>query len=134
MVQRHSRQRDVILGIIRGTDAHPTADWIYEQARVQLPRISLGTVYRNLNGLAAEGLIREYYWSGQPVRFDGNVARHDHLRCVRCESVRDVPGVLADRAAIEAGRRLRYKIVGHAVELRGVCPDCLDREPPEPSH
>ena len=131
---RRSRQRDVILEIVRGTDVHPTADWVYERARDELPRISLGTVYRNLRVLSTEGLIREYHWSGQPVRFDGNVEKHDHLRCVRCASVRDVPGVLDARAAADAGSRLGYEVVGHAVELRGICPDCLEREPAEPRH
>ena len=134
MLPRRSRQRDVILDIVRGTDAHPTADWVYERARDELPRIRLGTVYRNLRVLSTESLIREYHSSGQPVRFDGNVEKHDHLRCVRCGSVRDVPGVLDDHAAADAGRRLGYRVVGHAVELRGICPDCVEREPPEPSH
>lgn len=134
MAQRRSRQRDVILDIVRGTDAHPTADWVYARARGSLPRISLGTVYRNLKGLSAQGLIREYHWSGQPVRFDGNLEKHDHLSCVRCGSVRDVPGVLDDHAAQQAGRRLRYEVVSHAVELRGICPDCLVQTPPEPRH
>ena len=134
MVQRRSRQRDVILDIVRGTDAHPTADWVYEHARERLPRISLGTVYRNLKGLSEDGLIRVYHWSGQPARFDGNIAKHDHLRCLRCGSVLDLPAVLDDRAAAKAGRRLGYEVVGCAVELRGICPECLEHEPPGRSH
>ena len=105
MAQRRSRQRDVILDIVRGTDAHPTAAWVYEHARGRLPRISLGTVYRNLKGLSKDGLIREYHWSGQPVRFDGNIEKHDHLRCLHCGNVLDLPAVLDDWAAVKAGRR-----------------------------
>ena len=52
---RQSRQRDVVLAIVRSTMDHPTAEWVYRQARRRLPRISLGTVYRNLKQLAARG-------------------------------------------------------------------------------
>jgi Fe2+ or Zn2+ uptake regulation protein len=56
--QRYSRQREHILKIVQNTDSHPTADWVYEQARAVIPNISLGTVYRNLNLLVEEGLIQ----------------------------------------------------------------------------
>ena len=58
---RETRQRRVVYDTIKGTHSHPTADWIFEQVRTEVPKISLGTVYRNLSVLKEEGVIREIY-------------------------------------------------------------------------
>ena len=87
---RLTRPRRVILEVVRATDAHPSASLVYEAVRRRLPRVSLGTVYRNLRRLAAEGLVQE---RAEPtgLRFDGNLAPHDHFTCVACGRVLDVP-------------------------------------------
>jgi Fe2+ or Zn2+ uptake regulation protein len=103
---------------------HPTAEWVYRQARRSLPRISLGTVYRNLKKLAAEGLIREIHAGGQGARFDGNTGRHYHIRCLGCGRVNDLPISVDTRLEEEAGRAMNYRILGHQVEVHGLCPLC----------
>ena len=81
MASRQTRQQEIILEAVRSTMDHPTAAWVYRQARRHLPRISLGTVYRNLKQLAEAGLIREIQAGGQALRFDGNLGPHHfHLR------------------------------------------------------
>jgi Fur family ferric uptake transcriptional regulator len=121
---RMTRQRDVVLQTVRSTMDHPTADWVYRQARRRLPRISLGTVYRNLKKLAEEGLIREIQIAGQTTRFDANTGRHYHIRCVRCGRVNDLPISVDRRLEDEAGRAMNYQVIGHQVEVLGVCPLC----------
>jgi Fe2+ or Zn2+ uptake regulation protein len=121
---RRSRQREVVLAAVRSTMDHPTADWVFRQARRRLPRISLGTVYRNLKELAEEGLIREIHHSGQASRFDANLGRHYHIRCVACGRVSDLPLSVSRRLEEEAGRATSYRILGHEVEVQGVCPLC----------
>ena len=59
-----TRQRRVILEALRGTTSHPTADEVYEMVRRRLPRISLGTVYRNLEILSGEGLVAKLEMAG----------------------------------------------------------------------
>ena len=81
----------MILEVVRSTMDHPTADWVHGQARRTLPRISLGTVYRNLKRLAADGLIREIQAAFPAARFDGNIGRHYHIRCLGCGRVNDLP-------------------------------------------
>jgi Fe2+ or Zn2+ uptake regulation protein len=125
MFGRHSRQREVILGVVRSTMDHPTADWVYRHAQRQLPRISLGTVYRNLKRLAADGLIREIHTGdGLQARFDGNTGRHYHIRCVACGRVHDLPVSVDSRLEEEAGRAMNYRILGHHMEVQGICPAC----------
>jgi len=75
--------------IVRETERHPTADWIFEEARQKMPRISLGTVYRNLNQLEDEGLIRSIT-EDNLKRYDGNLMPHQHLKCKSCGKVIDV--------------------------------------------
>jgi Fe2+ or Zn2+ uptake regulation protein len=125
MLGRNTRQREVILGVVRSTMDHPNADWVYRQARRQLSHISLGTVYRNLKRLAADGLIREIHTGdGLQARFDGNTGRHYHIRCVGCGRVHDLPVSVDSRLEEEAGRAMNYRILGHHVEVQGVCPAC----------
>jgi Fe2+ or Zn2+ uptake regulation protein len=125
--QRQSRQRDVILEIVRSTMDHPTAEWVYRQARRHLQRISVATVYRNLKELATEGAIREIHSAGQSARFDANTGQHYHVRCVVCGRMADLPISVDRRVEEEAGRAINYRILGHQVEVIGVCPAC---EPP----
>jgi len=121
---RRSRQRDLVLEVVRSTFEHPTAEWIYRAARKRLPRVGLGTVYRNLRTLVDEGLIREVRSADEAVRFDGNTGEHYHIRCVCCGRVSDLP-VSVDRLVEEqAQKATNYAIIGHAVEVQGVCPGC----------
>jgi Fur family transcriptional regulator, ferric uptake regulator len=122
--RRSSKQREVVLTAVRATMDHPTAEWVHRQARRHLPRIGLGTVYRNLQSLAAEGLIREIHTGGQAARFDGNTGRHYHIRCVACGRVNDLPLSVDTRIEEEAGRAMNYRVLGHHVEVQGLCPLC----------
>ena len=128
---RQSRQRDVVLEVVRSTMDHPTADWVYRQARRRLPRLSLGTVYRNLKQLADEGLIREVRaGGGASARFDGNIGRHYHICCLGCGRVSDLPLSVSNRLEAEARRATSYRILGHEVEVHGLCPLCQEAGTP----
>ena len=113
-----------MLEVVQSTMDHPTADWVFRQARRRLPRISLGTVYRNLKRLVDEGAIGEIHSGGHPARFDGNTGRHYHIRCLGCGRVNDLPMSVDARLEEEAARAVNYKIVGHHVEVHGLCPLC----------
>jgi Fur family peroxide stress response transcriptional regulator len=94
--QRYSRQREEVLRVVRETDSHPTADWVYEQVRKTLPSVSLGTVYRNLNLLADEGLLQRVILDDGIVRFDGNTNDHHHFICTKSGKIYDVVLSLGD--------------------------------------
>lgn len=102
---------------------HPTADWVYHQARLKMPHISLGTVYRNLKALTDEGLLLEITTTKGPSRYDANVSRHGHLRCTGCDRLEDLPQ--EDILVKPRSQRLRqFKIHDYRVELLGICPSC----------
>ncbi len=89
---RNTRQRAVILDILRAEGSHLTAEAIYLEARKALPNISLGTVYRNLNFLRGQGMVREIRSNAASCsRFEGNHPPHAHFHCTSCQSVLDIP-------------------------------------------
>ncbi len=122
-----TRQRRVILEELRKVNTHPSADEVYEMVRKRLPRISLGTVYRNLEILSESGDIQKLEPGCSLKRFDGNSSEHYHIRCVRCGRITDAP--LASNFEIDAVQVLPtdFEIIGHRLEFFGVCPICSDK-------
>ena len=86
---RYSYQREAIKKVVKGTNSHPTADWIYNQTKKIISKISLGTVYRNLKQLSKDGEINTIY-DGNIARYDWNIESHDHLKCTQCGDLVDV--------------------------------------------
>ena len=80
----YSKQREALLRVLRSTRSHPTAYWVYEELRKEIPNISLGTVYRNLAKLAQNGDILKLDIISDKERFDGFTARHAHFVCNEC--------------------------------------------------
>lgn len=122
--RRNTRQRQVVLEELRRCCWHPTAAELYEIARRRLPKLSLGTVYRNLELLAADGVIRNLETSGTEGRFDGNTEQHHHVRCVRCGRVDDVHEVPVGLVKANFRSSNGYEIIGHRLEFAGICPAC----------
>ena len=123
--RRDTRQRALVLAIVASTESHPTADWVYERARRAMPKISLGTVYRNLQLLAREGKIRAIDAWGRATRFDADLSDHDHFLCVDCGAIHDVPRRPGDEARIGRSFSARgFTLTGHRLEFRGRCPNC----------
>ena len=122
--KRNTIQRQVVLEELRKVKSHPTAAELYELVRRRLPRISLGTVYRNLDVLSELGTISRLDLGGSEARFDGDTKHHHHVRCVRCGRVDDVYD-LKDRLPQNKTEELAgYTILGYRLELLGVCPAC----------
>ena len=122
--RRHSRQREVILNVLKGTRSHPTADWIYQEVRKSLPRISLGTVYRNLSILKDRGDIFELHYGDGQSRFDGNPENHYHFNCHHCGTVYDVEGPLRTDMDTDLSEKFGYFVTFHRVEFYGICNKC----------
>jgi len=123
--RRNTRQRQVVLEELRATRSHPTAGELYHSVRDRLPRISLGTVYRNLDILQETGdVIRLAGCVGQEARYDGNPEPHLHLQCQRCQRVCDLDTVLPVLDDLVGSTLEGHGIDGYHVILRGVCRHC----------
>jgi len=125
---RLTKQRRIILDELCRIKTHPTADEVYEIVRKRIPRISLSTVYRNLEMLAEQGKISKLGIDNERMRFDGNIQEHSHIRCIICGKVDDIPiepKVTWDEDYSDLG----YEIVSCNIEFFGKCPECGKIEP-----
>jgi Fur family ferric uptake transcriptional regulator len=122
-----TRQRRVILETLRENNIHPSADEVYEMVRQKLPRVSLGTVYRNLEILSELGEIQKLELSGSLMRFDGVPEKHYHIRCINCDRLDDAPLGSLDNIEEKLLGATEYKVMGHRLEFMGLCPDCLEK-------
>ena len=95
---KHFRKRDAILTCLRQTDTHPSADWVYAQLKPQIPDLSLGTVYRNLNLFKDQGTIVSLGTVKGVERFDGNTTPHVHFVCTGCDAISDLPQIAVPEA------------------------------------
>ncbi len=121
---RRTKQREVILRVLRTTNSHPTVDWIYDEVRKEIPHISLGTVYRNLKLLQEGGKILEIDLSGAFSRFDGNPDNHYHFRCEKCGRVFDVDEPVNTELDERIARKMGFDVLYHRIEFRGLCKEC----------
>jgi Fe2+ or Zn2+ uptake regulation protein len=123
-IQRNTKQRKVILEELKKLTSHPTAADLYEIVRQRLPKISLGTVYRNLELLARNNTIQKLHISGTKARFDANPDAHNHIRCTECGLVSDLYKIPADPISNAYKDITGWEILGYRLEFIGICPQC----------
>jgi len=119
-----TRQRTVILEELKKVKTHPGADEIYAMVRKRLPRISLGTVYRNLEVLSELREIQKIEHVGTLKRFDGTPENHYHIRFVKCGRFDDAPFESETNLEKKVKPYTNYSIIGHRLEFIGLCPEC----------
>lgn len=122
-----TKQREVVLQVIRESESHLTANEVFVNAKTLLPGISFATVYNSLRYLKETGLIAEIQFGNGASRFDRIVSRHDHALCTKCGHLVDIemehPAELVARAA----KYSRFRPESLEFTLRGICPDCLQK-------
>jgi Fur family transcriptional regulator, ferric uptake regulator len=123
-MMRLTTQRQIILEELSRVKTHPTASELYDMVRKRLPRIGLGTVYRNLELMAESGMILKLEVGGTQKRFDATTDTHYHVRCTTCGKVDDIDTPVMDDLVKEAAASSSYKVLGHHIEFCGICPDC----------
>jgi Fur family transcriptional regulator, peroxide stress response regulator len=124
---RKSRQRDRILEILRATKTHPTAEWVHVRLRRDMPRVSLGTIYRNLGQLAVQGIVRRISLGASVDRWEANTASHHHFVCDRCGAVADLDIPVDEGVTRKLGRAAGVNAVRHEIRLYGTCARCANK-------
>jgi len=131
---RHTKQRRLILDELRKSHNHPTAAELYRLVRKRLPRISLGTVYRNLEMLTERGIIRKLEQSGSRARYDGDLSHHYHIRCAGCGRLDDIEALSFVPDDFAFSPPAGYEIIGHRIEFIGLCRECRRDRPGRNRH
>ena len=122
--EKLTRQRDAVLQVIREREDHPTANEIFQAARLRLPTISNATVYNSLRYLKEAGLVHEIKFGDSASRYDRETDRHDHAICNDCGKLVDFDLPQAADLMQAAARKSRFKPESVHLTLRGLCPDC----------
>ncbi len=125
MNYRYSKQREMVQTILNKKNYHPTVDELYDIVRVKYPKVSLATIYRNVEQLTDMGNIWKIEIPNEPARYDGNMEKHHHVKCTKCGSVNDVwmknkLEDLIDLKEIEDN----FSITGYKIEFEGICDSC----------
>ena len=125
---KYSRQRESIKQFLMERTDHPTAETIYENLRKEYPKISLGTVYRNLSLLTEIGEIQTISTGVGPDRFDGNVMPHYHFVCKECGRVMYLKMQGLEHINLLSQHGFTGKIEGHPVIFYGKCEECVQKK------
>ena len=127
-VQKHSKKRDAILQVIRSTDCHPSAEWIYSQVKPIYPDISLGTVYRNLALFEETGEVIAVATVDGQKRYDATSEAHTHFICECCNSVIDVETPQPFEEMYKSlGKEYGLKASYHSLTFYGKCDKCQNQ-------
>ncbi|MCL5284024.1 MAG: transcriptional repressor [Armatimonadetes bacterium] len=127
---RKTRQYQAVLEALRSTRAHPSAEWIYDQVRGQVPGVSLATVYRILKTLEVEGVIASLEYAGRRTRFDGYPGPHNHIVCLRCGAIEDVEAAPDESTQKKIELSTGFRVSHYRFEWFGLCPRCATNSDP----
>ena len=122
-----TRQREVVLRVIRDAHEHLTANEVFGRAKDLLPTISFATVYNSLRFLKEAGHIAEISFGNGASRFDRITHRHDHAICTSCGRLVDIEMEHPAEMMRKAARQSKFKPESIEFTLRGLCPDCAKK-------
>ena len=116
---RYSHQRETIKKVVYSTDSHPTAEWVFRKTKNAIPKISLGTVYRNLKLLAEMGQISVIN-NDNIARYDWNTNSHNHLKCKQCDSLIDIQ-LVNDGLISKIKKQFKFDVDDVEITIIGTC-------------
>lgn len=119
-----TKQREVVLQVIRNSENHLTANEVFDEAKSLLPTISFATVYNSLRYLKDSGFIAEIQFGNGASRFDKMTSRHDHAICTNCGKLVDMELQLPAKLVELAANFSKFKLESIELTLRGLCPEC----------
>ncbi|NTV98583.1 MAG: transcriptional repressor [Chlorobiaceae bacterium] len=124
---RSSRQRERLLELLRSTEIHPTASWLYDHLKEEFPNLSLGTIYRNLSILIDQCLIQKINAGSTFDRFEAKTTPHHHLICSKCGKIIDLEEKVMHEINEEIRNSTDFDIKGYRIEFFGTCRKCQEK-------
>ena len=124
----YSKQREVILNTLKENVVHPTAEYLYAKIQEKDPKISLATLYRNLNQLTENGIIKKIDGLENSSHYDHNTHEHYHFICTKCRRVFDIDAEVAPELIRRTEEKTDFLIENHDIVFSGICKDCRQSE------
>lgn len=121
----YSRQRESIKEYLMSTKEHPTAEVIYQHVREDYPKISLGTVYRNLTLLVELGEVKKISTGDGTDHFDADTSAHSHYYCRCCHKVMDLEVTPSVEQILSASSAGLGTVETASLLFTGICKDCV---------
>ncbi len=123
--QRVTAQRALLLDLLRSSRRHVDADELYRNAKKRNPRISLSTVYRNLQLFKRMGLVEERHFDEEHHHYEvKSDEEHQHLLCVSCGKVIEFDYPAGRKFRQDIARKYNFDITGVEVHVTGMCSSC----------
>lgn len=119
-----TRQRVAVFNYLREVTHHPTAEEVYRHIRCMLPRVSLATVYKNLEALVDCGAISKLTYGDLAARYDVRTDHHYHSRCLTCGQIWDLEPADDARLLHVIAPQAGFRIKDYRLELLGYCQKC----------
>lgn len=123
MINRNTKQRKEVYEAVKGVNKHLTAEQVMSILEKKNIKIGLATVYRNLNYLSKNKMIRKFEQEGV-VLYDGNPEAHDHLHCVMCNQYFDIPSTMTNENLKSIRQNWNFEVVDHVCIYEGICQNC----------
>ncbi len=121
---RYSKQRELVLQTVLDNKVHPNAEFIYNTLKEEHPELSLGTVYRNLNSLVKNNMLKKISIPNGSDCFDGTIAEHQHLVCTKCDKVTDICISELEKIRHNIYSKTGFNINYSSLALEGICKEC----------
>ncbi len=128
MLYKKSKQRDRILELLKTTGSHPSADWLYEKLKAEFPRLSMGTIYRNLSILEKQGLVKKIDFGSTYDRFEANITPHYHFICEVCGAIKDLELPVEYQLEKKVEEETHMTVHKHRIEFFGICNACMAKK------
>lgn len=125
---RYSKQRELILNTVLENKVHPTADYVYNLLKESNPELSLGTVYRNLNILAKNKMLKKISIPNGSDCFDGTLAEHQHIICTECGKVVDICITDLNKICKTVYEKTGFEVNCTSLAIEGICSDCRKKK------
>lgn len=122
MAERLTNQKQIILNYLQHTKSHPSAEEVFHAVKKKLPRISLGTVYRNLDSFVKKNKIEEI--SGETKRFDADLSHHHHFVCKKCHHIFDLNNLKTDLNHLKDKTKSVGTFDNYKIFIYGICKKC----------
>lgn len=133
-MERYSKQRELILNVLKERKDHPTTEMLYNDIIKIMPTIGIATVYRNLAALYESGQILKIETKqGESDRFDGNLTPHLHFQCLECNEIQDIFLNECDNEKLneklkEFANIINAEVTSSKILLKGKCEKCKNKE------
>jgi Fe2+ or Zn2+ uptake regulation protein len=124
--QRNTKQKQMILTILKEADRPMSINEIYSQIVLQLPKIAKSTIYRNIDSLLNQSLIDKYHFEDKEIfyRIKADQSEHKHfVICDECKKVFDLPSCPI-HALEDAMEGEGFIIKDHQIQITGICKAC----------